>query len=112
MVTEFQGKVVDALNGADNENKSLLDGVINAAKEISDAHGATDVPNADGAPGTHEAGNIEWGGKTASLQGTGGVALLEYAKDAIQTRVSNVSGMGTNEIQARKIVERKVGGMQ
>jgi hypothetical protein len=47
-------------------------------------------------------------GLNASLSGTGGVALLEYAKDAIQTAVSNVSGIGTSTIQARKIVERKL----
>lgn len=59
----------------------------------------------------NEHGYIAWGGKVASLQGTAGVALLEYAKDAIQTAVSNISGMGTQQITARKIVERKVSNL-
>lgn len=48
-------------------------------------------------------------GKEASLLGTGGVALLEYAKDAIQTAVSNISGVGTMAVKMRKTVERKMG---
>ena len=51
---------------------------------------------------------ISWGGLAASLSGTGGVALLEFAKDAIQTAASNISGTGTQEIQAKKLVERKI----
>lgn len=58
--------------------------------------------------GGTDPGAIIWGGVEASLQGTGGVALLEYAKDAIQTAVSNISGVGTSQIQAKKIVERKI----
>jgi hypothetical protein len=58
----------------------------------------------------NNAGALRYGGKNASLQGTGGVALLEYAKDAIQTAVGNISGMGVNQMTARKIVERKMGG--
>jgi len=54
-------------------------------------------------------GYLQWGGKEASLQGTGGVALLEYAKDAIQNAISNISGVGTLAMQMRKIVERKLG---
>jgi hypothetical protein len=53
-------------------------------------------------------GEIWWGGKEASLSGTGGVALLEFAKDAIQTAVSNISSVGTSQIQERKTVERKM----
>jgi len=60
----------------------------------------TDIANQNGA--------IRWGGQMASLQGTGGVALLEYAKDAIQTAVSNISSIGTNQMQIRKITERKM----
>jgi len=51
---------------------------------------------------------ISWGGLEASLSGTGGVALLEFAKDAIQTAASNISGVGTQEIQAKKLIERKI----
>jgi hypothetical protein len=54
---------------------------------------------------------IQWAGKEAELQGTGGVALLEFAKDAIQTAVSNISGVGTLQLQMRKIVERKIGSL-
>jgi hypothetical protein len=56
------------------------------------------------------AGGMQVTGPEAGLQGTGGVALLEYAKDEIQTAVSNISGVGTKQIAARKIVERKMGG--
>jgi hypothetical protein len=51
---------------------------------------------------------LQWAGKEANLQGTGGVALLEYAKDAIQTATSNISGTGTQAQQMKKIVERKM----
>jgi len=37
------------------------------------------------------------------------VALLEYAKEAIQTAVSNISSAGTKSVQRKKIVERKIG---
>lgn len=56
-------------------------------------------------------GYIQWAGKEADLQGTGGVALLEYAKDAIQTAVSNISGIGTLQCKMKKIVERKIGSV-
>ena len=52
---------------------------------------------------------VQWQGMEANLQGTGGVALLEYAKDAIQTAVSNISGVGAAANKMRKIVERKMG---
>jgi hypothetical protein len=54
-------------------------------------------------------GEIIWTGQEASLQGTGGVALLEYAKDALQTAASNISGVGTLQTQMKKIVCRKLG---
>lgn len=53
-------------------------------------------------------GSITWSGKEASLAGTGGVALLESAKDAIQTAVSNISGVGSLASRMKKIVERKL----
>ncbi|MDH5706947.1 MAG: hypothetical protein OEZ45_13110 [Candidatus Aminicenantes bacterium] len=56
-------------------------------------------------------GHIQWAGREAELQGTGGVALLEYAKDAIQTAVSNISGAGTLQVEMKKIVERKIGSL-
>ena len=52
---------------------------------------------------------VQWHGMEANLQGAGGVALLEYAKDAIQTAVSNISGLGATANKMRKIVERKIG---
>ena len=105
MVDAFQGQVIEALNTQDDRNLELLDQVIHAATEISEQENLSDVAEGDEAK---DAGTISWGGKEASLQGTGGVALLEYAKDAIQTAVSNISGVGTNAIQAKKIVERKM----
>ncbi|MEA3493217.1 MAG: hypothetical protein U9R38_02395 [Candidatus Margulisiibacteriota bacterium] len=102
----FQGSVVDALNLQDARNQDLLDKVITAANEVSDNDAVADVVM-DGDPETHEAGSIQWGGKEASLQGTGGVALLEFAKDAIQTAVSNISGIGTNQIKLVKTAMNK-----
>jgi len=49
-----------------------------------------------------------YGVEEATTQGTGGVALLEFTKDEIQTAVSNISGLGTSQTQAREIMERKV----
>jgi len=130
-LTGFQGDVVDALNAQDARNQDLLNQVVDAANAVSNNTQTADVTMSDvqremsratdtNRNGTNEDektkiandnGAIYWGGKVASLQGTGGVALLEFAKDAIQTAVSNISGMGTNQIQARKIVERKIGAM-
>ena len=125
-LTGFQGDVVNALNQQDLRNQELLDQVVQAANAVSSNDNAGDVTlsqdqinamTSDGRIDSNEkrtannAGYIAYGGKVASLQGTGGVALLEFAKDAIQTAVSNISGMGTNQIQARKIVERKIGAM-
>jgi hypothetical protein len=93
----FQGEVVEALNEQDKANQDLLDQVVTAANAISS--GTSDVTVDDS----------KMKGKVSSLSGTGGVALLEYAKDKIQTAVSNISGMGTNEIRSRKVVERKMG---
>ncbi len=115
----FQAGVIDALNAQDTRNQELLEQVIDAANAVSLEDGDVTIDfnnfnqdlNNDGEVNKTDvnmAGGIEWGGKKASLAGTGGVALLEFAKDAIQTAVSNVSGIGTNQIQARKIVERKM----
>lgn len=119
-------QIVNELNRYDQLNQELLDKVVTAANEA--ANGDCDVV-VDGNPDTitdadgtvhegdetnpaREAGSIQWGRMEASISGTGGVALLEYAKDAIQTAVSNISGIGTNQIQMKKLVERKLGGMQ
>ena len=88
--------------------KDLLDQVISAANDLSANDTTGDIGMTDGDLSTREAGTIQWGGQEASLQGTGGVALLEYAKDAIQTAVSNISGVGTAQIQAKKLVDRKM----
>ncbi len=106
-LTGFQGDVVNALNTQDTRNQDLLDQVVTAANEAS-ANTNTDVTvNTDG---VHQAGEgtIVWGGKEASIQGTGGVALLEYAKDAISTAVSNITGVGTTQMQNKKVAERKM----
>lgn len=104
----FQAQVVGSLNDMDKNNQDLLDQVIKAASEASANSTQNDI-TADGNVETkNEAACIRWGGKEASIQGTGGVALLEYAKDAIQTAVSNISGVGTNQMQAKKLVERKM----
>jgi hypothetical protein len=98
-MTSFQGEVVDALSEQDEANQDLLDQVVTAANAISS--GTSDVTVDDS----------KTKDKGSDLSGTGGVALLEYAKDQIQTAVSNISGVGTNEIRSRKVVERKMGDM-
>ena len=110
MVNAFQGQVIEALNNVDKMNQDLLSDVITAANDISDETDLADA-SVDGDDATHEAGSIQWGGTEAMLSGTGGVALLEYAKDIIQTVASNVSGVGTQEKQVRTLVERKIGAM-
>ena len=97
-MTSFQGEVVDALSEQDEANQSLLDQVITAANATSS--GTADATVDD--PKMKD--------KRSDLSGTGGVALLEYAKDQIQTAVSNISGVGAQQIAARKVVERKMAG--
>lgn len=110
---QFQAGVIDSLNAQDTRNQELLDQVIDAAAAVSDGNTdiTSDFSDCDNTQEVNAKGGIEWGGKTASLSGTGGVALLEYAKDSISTAVSNISGLGTNQIQMRKITERKIGNM-
>lgn len=62
------------------------------------------------APGEklNEDGSITWGGREESLQGTGGVALLEFAKDSIQTAVSNISSQGAEDVTLRKTTRHKL----
>ncbi len=109
MATQFQANVINALSTTvDAANMSLLTDVINAAEQVATMNSVTDSTTNGNGDGI-EPGAIAWGGMEASLQGTGGVALLEYAKDAIQTAASNISGTGTLEIQTKKIVERKIG---
>jgi len=54
-------------------------------------------------------GKIIAGGEQADLRSTAAVALLEYAKDALSTAVSNINYIGTSQIQTRKLLERKIG---
>ena len=107
---EFQAGVVKSLNEQDARNQDLLSQVVTAATALSDNKSDVVLTGKEKeVKDVNEHGGIRYGGKDASLQGTGGVALLEYAKDAIQTAVSNISGVGTSQIQARKLVERKIG---
>jgi hypothetical protein len=108
-LTGFQGDVVNSLNTQDARNQDLLDQVITAANEVSSNSANADVTlNGDPNSNAGESGAIRWGGKEASISGTGGVALLEYAKDAISTAVSNITGVGTSQIQLKKAAERKM----
>ncbi|MDI6731795.1 MAG: hypothetical protein QME05_04375 [Candidatus Margulisbacteria bacterium] len=110
MVTAFQGMVVASLNNCDVMNNDVLTEVLDASNEISLDDQAADTA-VDGDLSTEEAGSIQLFGAEAMISGTGGVALLEYAKDIIQTVASNVSGIGTQEKQVRTLVERKIGAM-
>ena len=150
MATEFQGKVIRALNDVDQRNMDLLDQVISAANEVAGGDTANvtiDEPQPEG-PGEAPSGETQrwdtivgggeappgemqrWGtivgggeapsgemqrwdtivggGQEASLADTGGVAMLEYVKDAIQTAASNIAGVGAHEVQSKKAVERKL----
>jgi hypothetical protein len=113
----FQGGVIDALNAQDANNKDLLEQVISAAAAVGTGDNDVTIDPDHGVytdaekDQMNDQGAIVWGNKAGSLSGTGGVALLEYAKDAIQTAVSNISGVGTNQITARKNVERKMGNL-
>jgi len=49
--------------------------------------------NHDGGDTGGETGLIQLGGMEASLQGTSGIALLEFAKDGIQTAAANAEGI-------------------
>lgn len=84
-------RAVDALDEQDERNRDLLNQVVTAADATAEANG-----------------NIDIAGQEADLGGTGGVALIEFAKDSMQTAVSNISSAGTNESAVRKIAERKM----
>jgi len=103
---------VDQLNKQDCANLALLDQVVDAANAIS-KEGKSDlaVEDSDKLKSTddlNKEGKLKWGDKVASLQGTGGVALLEYAKDAIQTAVSNIATIGKSPITLKNKVENIV----
>jgi len=86
-LSSLEGRVIDVLNEQDQRSQDLLNQVVNAANATSSGDG-----------------NVEWGGQEADLQGTGGVALLESEKDAIQTAASNISGT----TDAKKKAEEKM----
>lgn len=56
----------------------------------------------------NDEGNLEYGGKEASLEGTGGVALIEHEKDQMQTAVSNITSVGQQEKSSKKTAQRKM----
>ena len=84
--------IIEILNAVDDNCKILLNLLEEYYKTI-------DNPS--------ENDNIVWSGQTVDLNSSAGAALLEYTKDAISTMMSNISGIGTNSIQARKSIERK-----
>ena len=85
------------LENCDKKNEELLELVIKAAQALTEEEASDETNQA----------TINWDGQEGDLSGTGGVALLEYAKDAIQTAVSNIAGLGTNTLQAKKLAKRK-----
>ena len=114
----FQADVVGALQSLDQANDDLLAQVVTASNAlmddteldvaIADVEEAGDLnDNGSLTDEFNDNGYIDWGGMQGSIAGTSGVALLEYAKDAIQTAVSNVSGVGTNQIKMNQIAARK-----
>jgi len=113
-LTEFNGGVVDALNGLDQCTEDLLEQTITAANATANVNSDVtfDPKLAESENWStqeiNEHGGIEYGGKMASLSGTGGVALLEYAKNAIETAVSSVSSTGTAWIKNAQVVKQKM----
>lgn len=123
MVNDFQAKVVDSLNNQDAASRELLNQTV-AASENAGAAG-TDIAaggdlkaqlDTDGIDGVsakeaNDKGYIMVDGVPAAISGTGGVALLEYAKEEITTVVSNVSSVGTLDATNRKTAARKTEGI-
>ncbi len=122
------GKLIDNLSRVDADasyelgNAALLNQTVKAAETAADStsdvaykNGEWITTDGDGnktgsitKDNANDNGLIAWGGKMGSLTGTGGVALLEAAKDAITTFVGNLSGIGANEKATTKIVQQKM----
>ena len=129
---QVMGQLIDNLSRVDADqtyelgNAALLNQTVKAAETAANTTSDVSYDNGDHAWHTtdgngHNTGNIStkddananglimWGGKMGSLTGTGGVALLEAAKDAITTFVGNLSGIGANDKATCKIVQQKMG---
>jgi hypothetical protein len=122
---KVMGQLIDTLDRVDADssyelgNASLLNQTVTAASNAANTTSDVSFDGSNWKDGnqtnitTKEQANanglIDWGGKMGSLTGTGGVAILEAAKDAITTFVGNISGVGANEKANTKIVSQKMG---
>ena len=127
---QVMGQLIDNLSRVDADqtyelgNAALLNQTVKAAETAANTtsdvsydngswHTTDGNGNDTGSISTKQQANdnglIMWGGKMGSLTGTGGVALLEAAKDAITTFVGNLSGIGANDKATCKIVQQKMG---
>ena len=101
---------IEQLNKIDQENMDLLDKVINSSQSSLGGDSNVTFSQDQLDEMGNETGGISWGGgQQANLSGTGGVALIEHAKDQQQTLTSNVGSVMSNMNQTKKVIERKLG---
>jgi predicted PurR-regulated permease PerM len=108
----LQDKVIGELNTLDEQNQDLLDQVIDSANSSLDSNSNVTMDEGELDEMGNETGGISWGGEQqeADISGTGGVALIEHAKDQQQTAVSNINSVMANMNQTKKIIQRNIGG--
>jgi hypothetical protein len=122
---QVMGTLIDTLSRVDADttyelgNAALLNQTVTAAQnaanttsDVSFDGGTKEWKNGDTVitkETANDNGLISWGGKMGSLTGTGGVAILEAAKDAITTFVGNISGIGANQ-KANTKIEKQAWG--
>lgn len=101
-------RAIETLNEIDEGNLQTLEKVIDASKNSTG--GTSDVAfDGEGLARAHREGEIRLvGRREAELAGTGGVALVENAKDTAQTLTSNVSPIDANSARLQKTAERKM----
>ena len=113
MANELQrAEVVNALESFDQFSEDLVDQVITCTEAALDDT-VSDITLDDlGDDATtaeyNNAGYIDAMGMQGRIDGTSGVAVLEYVKDALSTAVSNTSGVATQQSTMRELAERKL----
>lgn len=102
-------KGIEQLNEIDQQNMDLLDKVINSSQ--SSLGGDSNVTFSQGELEgmSNETEGFSWGGEQeANVAGTGGVALIEHAKDQQQTMTSNVNSVMSTLNQTKKMIQRNM----
>jgi len=101
-------KVVGELNQLDQKNQNLLNQVINSANSAASSNSNVTFGNSLSQE-SNQTGFVTSGSNQADISGTGGVALIEHAKDQQQTLTTNVGSIMSN-MNATKMLQRKIGG--